>query len=131
MAGFWNIVIAVFFFAHGFGHVQGLIAHLGFSTVPGHHFRSWLITPIIGDTVSRMLGFSLYAGCMILWVAAGLALNGWFISTEYFKLLATIAAIVSIVSIIIFWNSLMLPFNRFAALAFNLIVLGSIFFRMQ
>jgi hypothetical protein len=115
-----RIAGAVLMFLHGFGHVQGVIAGLGHATVEGHHPRSWLLTPLTGETTAKILVVIIYAACMALWMAAALSLVGLLVPHELWRTLTTAAAIISIIAVLLFWNALMLPFNRIAALVVDL-----------
>jgi uncharacterized membrane protein YphA (DoxX/SURF4 family) len=48
-----RIIIALVFFVHGVGHFMGIMPALGLSSVKGWSSRSWLLTPLLGETASR------------------------------------------------------------------------------
>lgn len=123
MSVFVRYFVALFIVLHGLGHVQGIIAAIGVATVEGHYNRSWLVSPILGEWPSRIIGFLLYGSCMVLFIMGGLALADFIVPHSWWSILIIAGAVVSTISIIIFWNSLMLLFNRLAALSVNIVAL--------
>ena len=53
-----RIIIALVFFVHGVGHVMGIMPALGISTVKGWSSRSWLLTPLLGESISRLISLT-------------------------------------------------------------------------
>jgi len=72
-------LVAVVLFIHGIGHVMGVMPALKLVNVEGWNSRSWLLTPILGETISRILSIILFLLALIGFVASALALLGWLV----------------------------------------------------
>ena len=119
-----RIIIALVFFVHGVGHSMGIIPALGLSTVKGWSSQSWLLTPILGDTASRIISFVLFLAALIGFVAAALGLMGWLVPHDSWRTLAVISAVISLVAIALFWNAFvaLIP-NKVGAIAVDVATL--------
>jgi hypothetical protein len=108
--------------AHGIGHVMGWLPALGIARIEGGSIRSWLLTDLIGDGVSR-------AVCGAIWLAPTIgfvvAAGGLFGDTTWWRPVAVASAIVSVVAIALFWEALPV-FSRVGALAVNLAVVAAV-----
>jgi hypothetical protein len=117
-------LIAVVLFIHGIGHVMGLLPAFGLSTVEGWNSRSWLLTPILGETISRILSIILFLVALVGFVASALALLGWVVPHDWWRTLAVVSAVISIVTIVLFWNAFVSFFpNKVGALGVDIAVL--------
>ena len=117
-------LVAVVLFIHGIGHVMGVIPALGLSTVEGWNSRSWLLTPILGETISRILSIILFLIALVGFVASALALLGWVVPHDWWRTLAVVSAVISIVTIVLFWNAFVAFFpNKVGALGVDIAVL--------
>ena len=119
-----RIIIAAVLFIHGIGHFMGVMPALRLVDVKGWNSRSWLLTPLIGETASRMLSIVLFLAALVGFVAAALALVGWLVPHESWRMLAVVSAVISIVTIALFWNAFvsLIP-NKVGALGVDVAVL--------
>lgn len=125
-------IIALVFAVHGVGHAMGIIPALGIVNAQessqgwlrnwsGH---SWLLTNLLGDTVSRILCVVLYGAALIGFLGAALALLGWGIPHDWWRTLATVAALISLVALLLYWNALIFLFpHKVGALGVNIATL--------
>jgi hypothetical protein len=119
-----RIIIAAVLFIHGIGHFMGVMPALRLVDVKGWNSRSWLLTPLIGETASRILSILLFLAALVGFVAAALALVGWLVPHESWRMLAVVSAVISIVTIALFWNAFvsLIP-NKVGALGVDIAVL--------
>lgn len=121
------IVIALVLFIHGIGHAMGLIPILGIAGTETWHAQSWLLTDLIGDTASRVVGFVLFAAGLLGFVGAALGLVGWLVPHDWWRTLATVSAVISLIAIFLFWNAFVMLFpNKIGAIAVNVAVLAGL-----
>ena len=119
-----RIIIALVLFVHGIGHVMGILPILGFSTIETWNTRSWLLTGLLGDTITRIIGFILFAAALIGFVGATLGLMDWLVPHEWWRPLATVSAVISLVAIALFRNAFVAFFpNKIGAIAVDAAVL--------
>jgi hypothetical protein len=117
-------LVAVVLFLHGIGHSMGVIPALKPGSVEGWNSHSWLLTPILGETVSRILSIILFSLALIGFVASTLALLGWVVPHDWWRMLALVSAVISIVTIVLFWNAFVTFFpNKVGALGVDIAVL--------
>ena len=117
-------LVAVVLFIHGIGHVMGVIPALKLATVKGWNSRSWLLTPVLGETPSRIISIILFLIALIGFVGSALALLGWVIPHEWWRTLALVSSVISIVTIVLFWNAFVTFFpNKVGALGVDIAVL--------
>ena len=119
-----RIIIALVFFVHGVGHVMGIMPALGLSSVKGWSSRSWLLTPLLGETLSRVISFVLFLAALVGFLAAALGLMGWLVPHDSWRTLAVVSAVISLVAIVLFWNAFvaLIP-NKVGAIAVDLATL--------
>jgi hypothetical protein len=119
-----RIIIALVLLVHGIGHSMGIIPMLGRSTIETWNARSWLLTGLVGDTVSRVIGFILFTLAMIGFIAAAFGLMDWLVAHDTWRTLAIVSAVISMVAIVLFWNAFVMLFpNKIGAIAVNAAVL--------
>jgi uncharacterized membrane protein YphA (DoxX/SURF4 family) len=117
-------LVAVVLFIHGIGHVMGVMPALKLVNVEGWNSRSWLLTPILGETISRILSIILFLVALVGFVASTLALLGWLVPHDWWRTLAVVSAVISIVTIALFWNAFVSFFpNKVGALGVDIAVL--------
>jgi hypothetical protein len=117
-------LVAVVLFIHGIAHVMGLFPAFGLATVEGWNSRSWLLTPILGETISRILSIILFLLALIGFIASSLALLGWLVPHDWWRTLVIVSAVISIVTIILYWNAFVAFFpNKVGALGVDIAVL--------
>jgi hypothetical protein len=89
--------------------------------------RSWLLTDLLGDTASRILCLILYGVALVGFVAAALALMGWLVPHDWWRTLAVVSAIISLVAIALFWDALIMLFpHKVGAIGVNIAVLAGL-----
>lgn len=104
--------------AHGIGHILFLMPLLGIADW-GQTPRSWLLT---GETAARIIGSLLWVVAILGFVAAVAGLLGQY---PWWRTAAVVAAVISTVGLILFWDN---PVTSpvVAALVFNLLVIGAL-----
>jgi len=109
---------------HGIGHAMALLPALNIASTDGWHYRSWLLTGILGENLSRVLVVVLFGAAMIGFIAAGLGLLGWLVPQSAWQALAFWSAVLSLIALALFWNAfvMFIP-NKVGAIAVNLITL--------
>ena len=125
-------IIAFVFAIHGVGHAMGIIPALGIvnaqessqSWLRNWSSHSWLLTNLLGGTISRILCVVLYGAALIGFLGAALALLGWGISHDWWRTLATVSALISLVALPLYWNALIFFFpHKVGALSVNIATL--------
>lgn len=116
-------LIAVAIAFHGIGHMQGVVVGLGLAKTERWTGRSWLLTGLLGENVTRILGITLWLVCFMAFILVALALLGWGVPHDWWRPLAVPFAIVSLVTLFLYWNSLAMFFNKAGALGMNLAIL--------
>ena len=69
----------------------------------GWNGTSWLLTGVLDGTVVQILGTALWGLTVLLFVIAGIAL---FMKREQWRLIDILAALVSLLAYVLFWNGL-------------------------
>lgn len=117
-------LIAAVLFVHGIGHIMGILPALRLFGAEGWNSNSWLLTPIIGGTASRIISGLLFLAALVGFVTATLALLDWFVPHEWWRTVAVVSAIISIITIVLFWNAFVALFpNKIGALGVDIAVL--------
>lgn len=118
MAGWLRIVLALAVGAHGVGHVLFLVP-LWSNSDWGQSTRSWLL----GDGVlAKSAGSLVWIVALLGFIAVGI---GLYAGSEWWRTVAIVSALVSVLGLILFWSS---PATSpaLSALVFNLVVMGSL-----
>ena len=100
-----RIITGLILFIHGVGHAMAFFPALNIFSNEKWHYRSWLLSGFLGDTVSRVLVIILFGGALIGFIAASLGLFGWLIPHSAWQTLAIVSAVISLVALSLFWNS--------------------------
>jgi len=117
-------LIAVVLFIHGIGHIMGVIPALQLLDVKGWNSHSWLLTPLIGEAASRILSAILFLIALVGFVGSALALLGWLVPHDWWRPLALVSAVISLITVVLFWNAFIaLVPNKVGALGVNIAVL--------
>jgi hypothetical protein len=116
-----RIILAIIVGAHGIGHVLFLVPSLGLATW-GQSTQSWLLTNALGDTLTRLIGATIWLVGTIGFCAATF---GIFTQTEWWRSLAVISSIISIVGLVLFWANPVASSASFA-IAFDAAVLAAL-----
>jgi hypothetical protein len=111
---------------------MGVIPALGLIDVGGSNqswlenwsSRSWLLTGLLGDTVSRVLCAVLYLAGLVGFLGAALALLGWGVPHDWWRTLAVASSVISLVALLLYWDALIFLFpHKVGALAVNVATL--------
>jgi len=122
-----RLLVAIVLVAHGLGHALGLLPALGFRLSEGHAPGSWLLSGLMGDGRARLLGALCWLASGTAFVGAGVALGGWGLSRDHWTMLASAAAVVSLATVLLFWNGLPFFFpNKVGAILIDVLVLVSV-----
>jgi hypothetical protein len=117
-------IAAVALIMHGIGHVMGVFPVFNLWSIEGQSSRSWLLTDFIGKRASDLLSVALWLTAMVGFIAAGLGMLGWLIPATWWQPLAITSSIISIFTIVLYWSAFYTSFNKIAALAVDIVVLG-------
>lgn len=119
-----RIIIGLVLLVHGIGHVMAFLPALNISSTDNWHHRSWVLTPLIGDTASRVISIILFGAAFVGFIAAALGLFGWIVPHELWRTLSVVSAVISLVALGLFWNSFASFFpNKIGAIVVNIAVL--------
>lgn len=119
-----RVVAASLLIFHGVGHALGVLPAFGVTLGRTHAAGSWLISGPTGTAGVRELGFVLWVVTLLGFVAAGLGLLGWLVPQAWWQGLAITSAILSLLTLALFWSGLPLLFpHKIGAIAVNLAVL--------
>lgn len=122
-----RLITGLVLIIHGIGHAMAFIPALNLFGNEHWHYRSWLLSNMLGDTVSRVLIIILFAIPFFGFIAAGLGIFNVLIPHELWPKLAVISAVVGLVALAIFWNAFASLFpNKIGAVAVNLAVLWAL-----
>ena len=113
-----RVVVLLVIAAHGIGHILFLVPLLGIADW-GQSTTSWLFT---GSGIARGVG-------SVLWIAAligfGAAVVGLWSQQDWWRSAAILAAVVSIIGLIVFWAN-PASSSALAALVVDLVLLGAL-----
>ncbi|MGB7874760.1 MAG: hypothetical protein WBL25_10280 [Anaerolineales bacterium] len=108
-----NIFIGIFILLHGLVHIWYVTLSqrwVEFQVDMGWTGKSWLLTNLLGDQVTRFLATLLYSLSAIVFVAAGVGLLA---NQEWSRPGLVIASIISSLTILVFWDgSLNMPVEK-------------------
>ena len=125
-------VIGFVFAFHGIGHGMGIIPALKIVKVKSSSpdwlknwsSHSWLLTDLLGISVSSVICAVLYLAAMVGFIVTALALLGWGIPHDMWRTLAVVSAVVSLLALVLFWKGLMLLFpHKVGALSVSIAAL--------
>ena len=115
-----RIITALVLIVHGIGHSMALFPALNISSTENWHHRSWLLSGLLGDQISRIMVVILFGVTTIGFIAAGLGLLGWLVPHSAWQTLALVCAVISLVALGLFWNAFVTFFpNKIGAIAVN------------
>ena len=122
-----RIITGLVLIVHGIGHAMAFFPALNIASTDKWHFRSWLLSGLLGDTLSKVLVMILFGAALIGFIAAGLGLFGWLVPHSAWGRLAIISAVISLVALALFWNSFASLFpNKIGAIAVNIATLWAL-----
>jgi len=112
-------IVAVFLFIHAIGHMQGVFSALGLFNSDSWHPRSWLFDDLLGETASRNIALMLMVSCVVGFLATAFAFVGIGVPHAWWRTLAIIFSIPSVLGLIFYWNILAAFFNKVGAISVN------------
>lgn len=122
-----RVVVALVLIGHGLGHALPILPAFGFTLSPSHSNASWLLPRTVGPVAVGLFCTILHLLALSIFIAAGLALAGWGLSSGSWEKLAVPAAVLSLVGLGIFLNGY--PFlvpNKVGVLLVDGFVLASV-----
>ena len=99
-----RILIAVVLIAHGIGHTSGLFPVFGWAKSEVWTGRSWVLDPVLGESLSRWLGVLIWLLATLGFISAGLGLLGYIVPQSSWRVLALASSVISLVGILLYWN---------------------------
>jgi hypothetical protein len=75
---------------------MGIIPALGLSSIKGWSSHSWLLTPLLGDTASRIISVVLFLLALVGFLVAALGLMGWLVPHDLWRTLVIASAVISL-----------------------------------
>jgi hypothetical protein len=115
--------IAIIFFIHGIGHIICILPALGLDASPTWNSYSWLLTNAIGQKAANVVGIVIWLAAVVGFILAGLALLGWGMPYAWWRPLAIVSAVISLIGVILFWNAFASWFNKAGAITVDVAVL--------
>ena len=116
-------LIAIVFFIHGIGHIMCILPALGLDASPTWNSYSWLLTNLIGQKAANVVGIIIWLAAIVGFLLAVLALLGWGVPYVWWRPLAVVSAVISLIGVILFWNAFASWFNKAGAITVDLAVL--------
>ena len=118
-AGTLRTLIAIFLFVHAIGHAQGVIAATGLLNSKSWNARSWFFDNLLGQRASGTLALVLFAMCVLGFLATAFSFLGLGVPHAWWRSLAVIFAVPSLVGLVFYWTGFAQPFNKAGALLVN------------
>ena len=119
----WRILIAAVLILHGFGHVMGVFPVFGLFKEQGLSSRSWLLTNLLGEPFTSWLSLLFWLAALLGFVGAGLGVLNWLVPYEWWRAMAVVGAIASLMGLSLYWRAFFTNFNKLSAIGVDLIVL--------
>jgi hypothetical protein len=114
-----KLLICLAFLAHGVGHVLFLAPTLRLAAWADQSGHSWLAEPLLGDSLSRLIGGVVWAVVVALFVGAA---TGLYLGADWWPLAAAAGAALSLLGIVFFWTGIYTSSALFA-LVFDVAIL--------
>lgn len=119
-----RIITGLVLIVHGIGHVMAFFPAMNWASSDKWHYRSWLLSGILGDTASRILVVVLFGAAGLGFIAAGFGVFGWLVPHDSWQNLALVSAVISLVALFLFWNAFVAFFpNKIGSIVVNVLVL--------
>ncbi len=111
---------------HGLGQMLGVMAALGYSKLDDWSSYSWLLSDLLGDPLSRAICFVIFLIPLIGFNVAALALMSWLFPHDWWRPLALISSVTSLVALALYWHAFPKFFpNKIGSIAVNVAILIS------
>ena len=118
-----RVFIAAVLILHGLGHVMGIFPVFGLFREQGLSSRSWLLTGLLGEPFTSWFGLLFWLAALLSFVGAGLGLLNWLVPYEWWRAMAVVGAIASLLGLSLYWHAFFTDFNKLSAIGVDLIVL--------
>jgi hypothetical protein len=105
---------------------MGILCAVGLTETETWHSRSWLLTPLLGDTPARAISVVIWAVATLGAIGAGLGAFGWPVTQEAWRTWAVVSSIVSLVGLGFFWHAFAAIHNKLGAIAVDVAALVAI-----
>jgi hypothetical protein len=119
----FRTVVAIVIFVHAIGHIQGLVPAFGLFSTDSWHVQSWLLTDRIGESATRIVAIAIFAICFLGFLGSGLAFLNILLPHAWWRPLAIVFAVPSLLGVILFWNGFAMFFNKIGAIAVDGVIL--------
>jgi hypothetical protein len=118
-----QLVIAIVLFIHGIGHIMCLLPALGLDASPTWNSYSRLLTGLIGQPAANVLSIVIWLAAIVGFLLAALAVMGWGVPHAWWRPLAVVSAVISLIGVFLFWNAFAAWFNKAGAITVDLAIL--------
>ena len=125
-----RIIAFIVLLVHGIGHLQGVVAALGVKINNSVPASSWLLKDL-NEKAVREICFLLFLVTGIIAILAALSFYGILLSGNNWETLTLVAAFLSTICLLLFWNCFAMLFNKIGAIAVNLIIYYSILLNQE
>jgi hypothetical protein len=122
-----RIIVGVVLLGHGLGHALTALPLFGVRLSGFHSTESWLLGRVLEGGIASGICAVLNPVALLGFVVAGLGLAGWGVPRELWGRLAVLAALVSSLALLLFWNAFPFLFpNKIGVMVVNVWAVGSV-----
>jgi hypothetical protein len=118
-----QLIVPLVLIIHGIGHFMGIVPAAGLFSNPNWHARSWLLTDLIVDQPTRAISITLWLVLGIGFILAGAGAFGWEVTQGSWRTITLVLSVLSLIAIILFWNSFAAIHNKLGAILVNIAAL--------
>jgi MFS family permease len=122
-------LIALVLLIHAIGHTMGILPAAGYSLSSTWTSHSWLLSGAFGQTAANVLSVAIWLAATVGFLLAALALMGWGVPHAWWRPLAIVSAVVSLLGLFLFWNAFASWFNKAGAILVNVAILFGLLVR--
>lgn len=113
-----RIVLGVVLIAHGIGHTLGVLA-------PSLGDEQWSLSSwLLPEATPEWVGMSAFGLVAVMFVLAGLAAIGVVVQERHLRWLTEIAAILSLISLALWWSAFPTVWSKLAAILVDVVVIA-------
>jgi hypothetical protein len=116
-------LIALVLLIHAVGHTMGILPAAGYSLSPTWTSQSWLLSGILGQPMADGLSIAIWLAATVGFLLAFLALMGWGVPHTWWRPLAVVSAVISLLGLFFFWNAFASWFNKAGAIVVDVAIL--------
>lgn len=119
-----RVIAGIVILAHGIGHCMPYFPALGINgDNENWNNHSWLLSRILGESVSKYIGLALWTAAMVGFILASLAVFNWLVPQAWFRDLAVWSSVLSLVTLFLYPTAFAAFFNKIGAVGVNLALL--------